>query len=1234
MARDLRERDNTTLGRATTPSRATAPSLSDRSGSVRAIALDPDRYAITDVLGEGGMGEVRRCQDSLLDRSVALKVVRPDADIDDFETRFLREARVQARLAHPGVVPVYDVGRDDNGRVYFTMKRVEGVTLEDVILQLRQLRDGGSNERGNANAANAAIAANAVNAANAAKATKRLERTYDQRQLLTAFARACLTVDYVHSRGVLHRDLKPANLMLGAYGEVYVLDWGLAKLQNATDDGGNDRQGSFRDSFHDSGDVTIAPIRTERDTEYGVAMGTPAYMAPEQAAARPLDPRADVFSLGAILYEILTLDQLLDDHAIQRIRARQRLQIHPRTGKDELDAIITRATAFDARDRFPSARALHDAVEDFLAADEELRARQRRAAQHVERAKALSQDDASRSAALEELGAALALVPEDNDARAHLVHLLRHPPRKTPHEVVKARIQHEIDRLRRMQTVAAGIYALIWAVAYPAIVLLGGVQHRLFTMLTPAIWVGAALVTAIQYWTNSHRSAVSWSGLAGAAAVASTSLIWGPMFIVPGLAIVVLFGQLLVAQKRQRVHITYLTCAAVAIPSFLAIGGYWNVYQPVSADMFSVHGSVGLTRVVFYAGLLFAHLAQTVFGARFAGRYRDALDERVFESAMSSWQLANLVPRAGRDAGGGKSSVSERRTRPSLVASDELSVALPANDAIEGEFSVDGDIPDNQRYTRLAHIGQTAHTEIWRCVDRRLGRAIDMHVSKSKQDDVATLAQARASGRLDHPAIAPVYDVGTNEQGRVYYAIKSVRGVSLERAIAKATNNQAYRRTLAAFGQVCLAIAYAHERGVYHRALDPSSIVLGGFGEVYVGGWSAKPFESVRERLLDVRALKHILGQMLDAYRAEIPGIANAANPRQISDLIEAFLAGTRDAEALQLLAAEHLANAHAAAERALGAGALASSWSRESGAHPANAHAATERALGARTPAGAPYWSRESGAQPPALRGALAWGGSVGGGAPDEERVIALREVGRAVRLAPGNQDAMRLLVRLLTEPPKKAPPAVLEEVERLREQRARGPARASAVFGAFWLTAFPIVAYLIGVRSPASLLVIWAAWALVEVALLAVLWRRGKSTVPWPMLATMFAGIVTASLVGPFFLTPIIAAFATMSFVLVVPRGWRTATMFLGSLIVLVPVVLGASGAYSAGDVSGDVIFTRSMLSVTSHQTTMTVLTAIHLLGLVFAAEYASRFRDRLDRVEQAFLMRAWQLKKLVRA
>ncbi|MCW5815176.1 MAG: protein kinase [Labilithrix sp.] len=1140
----LKERDGweiTTLGRGKQPD--------DRSGTVRALSLDPDRYAITDVLGEGGMGEVRRCRDSLLDRDVALKVVRPAAAVDDYEARFLREARVQARLAHPGVVPVYDVGRDANGRVYFTMKRVEGVTVEDVIV-----------------------------------AKQEGHRTqYDLRRLLTAFSRACLIVDFAHARGVLHRDLKPANMMLGAYGEVYILDWGLAKVI-----GGDDELSAS--AVIDV--VSPLALARERPTERGVAMGTPAYMSPEQAFAQvELDARTDVFALGAILYEILTLETLMDEEAIRALRHRRMPRIDPRPsarvrglrdlrervpcdshGLEALDVVCARATALDRDERYPTARALHEAVEAYLAADEEAERRQRLAAAHVERARAFAAE-VDRPAALQELGAALALQPDDEGARAHLVHLLANPPKVTPPEVKARRLQQEVARLRGMERIVALLYVLAWIVAFPIAALAGGVNDAGSALIVPAAWMLAALVTVAQRWMNLHDSAVSWSGVAGALAVAATSLVWGPAFIVPGLAIVVLFAQLLVAQKRQRAHVVFFMGAAVAVPSYLAMRGIFEVYAPVGPQAFVIHGAIGASRDVFFGGLLVAHLIQVLFGARFASRYRDILDARVLENALFSWQLANLVPR-------GTTKRSDDARRPSMTALEEASLSIAANDELLAPAEappIDADAPERHRYARIAHVGTTERTEIWRCFDRRLAREVDMHVAKTAEDDVASLAHARACGRLEHPAVAPLYDVGTNEQGRVYFTIKHVSGVTLDKAFALVTNERGLRRILGAFGQVCLALAYAHEQNVFHRALTPAHIVLGGFGEVYVGGWAGDASGAPEEAALDLRRLVLILGAILE--RAPIPelSVLSPKSAREIHEAIEGYLAGSRDDEIRTELAEGHFARAEEAA--------------------------------------------------------AIAFSGRAGFEVEAEARARALGEVGRAVRLAPGEKSAVRLLFRLLTEPPSHPPPAVVHEVERLREQRARGPARSSVIFGGIWLLLYPIIAALLGVRHLPSVIIVWSAWALAVGVLVGHL-LRGPTRAPWPLISVMFAGLVTAALVGPFFFTPVIATYTTMSFVLTVPPGRRALTFVLGTLIVVVPVVLAWTGVYVPSDMVGSVLLSNGSLEASSHETTLLVLTTMHLLGILFTAEYAARFRDRLDSVETAYLLRAWQLTKLVRA
>jgi tetratricopeptide (TPR) repeat protein len=225
---------------------------------------DPDRYDLDEEVGHGGIGIVYRGQDRRLGRHLAVKVLREEyRDRPDARRRFVAEARVGSQLQHPAIVPVYELGRFDDGRPYITMKLVEGRTLAAL------LRD-------------------------------RAPPT-DLPRLLTVFEQVCQAVAYAHSKGVIHRDLKPANVMVGAFGEVQVMDWGFAKIL------ADDANGAT----HSEPTAKVADFATAGQngaTHSGALMGTPAYMPPEQArgdAAR-VDRRADVFALGAILCEILT----------------------------------------------------------------------------------------------------------------------------------------------------------------------------------------------------------------------------------------------------------------------------------------------------------------------------------------------------------------------------------------------------------------------------------------------------------------------------------------------------------------------------------------------------------------------------------------------------------------------------------------------------------------------------------------------------------------------------------------------------------------------------------------------------------------------------------------------------------------------------------------------------------------------------------------------------------------
>ncbi|MCB9777244.1 MAG: SUMF1/EgtB/PvdO family nonheme iron enzyme [Alphaproteobacteria bacterium] len=245
---------------------------------------NPDRYERMERLGMGGMGEVLRVRDRLLQRTMAMKLMRTGKDATPMRVaRFIEEAQVAAQLHHPGIVPVHDLGRLPDGRLFFTMEEVRGLTLSQVIQAVHQAR-------GEVPAGLPAAG-------------------WTLRRLVDAFHRICETVGYAHARGVVHRDLKPDNAMLGSFGRVLVLDWGLARVGGRGPGPALDSLGGL-DSLDSIEPDDLRTARSGRDslaTRMGAVAGTPSYMAPEQAAGRTQDigPHTDVWALGAILYEIL-----------------------------------------------------------------------------------------------------------------------------------------------------------------------------------------------------------------------------------------------------------------------------------------------------------------------------------------------------------------------------------------------------------------------------------------------------------------------------------------------------------------------------------------------------------------------------------------------------------------------------------------------------------------------------------------------------------------------------------------------------------------------------------------------------------------------------------------------------------------------------------------------------------------------------------------------------------------
>jgi eukaryotic-like serine/threonine-protein kinase len=505
-------------------------------------------------LGHGGMGAVFRCHDTRMARDVAVKIQRDPMANPRSRARFLREARLQGRLQHPSIVPVYEIQRAADGREFFVMREIDGLSLRAVLVA----RKSGASKLG-------------------------------RHGLLTAFSRVCMAIDYCHRQGVLHRDLKPENVMLGEFGEVYVLDWGLA-------------------------------IDT-KSVQRGA--GTRVYAAPEQLRGEATE-RSDVYSLGKILLEIVADSD----------------------PPPELVELGRRASSDDPTVRPESARALAESVDSYLEGERDLALRRRLADEAANGAKRAASEHSAvaRRTALREAGRALALDPDHHEARGVLHGLLTVPPEEEPVEVQK------ITRYQREHAIraaaAVGARAFLCILALMPFELAMSVRDPAWFALRLALVSFATLAClGIGRWWRATAPALV-AAFAGATAVAVTSsLVLGPFVTIPSVSILVAAALALLTGRRHLIVTSLIAASLFAIPLVLEATGVIPQSMELAGDTVIVHARMlDLPPDVTIAYLVVKELVIIFAVGAMLGRFREVLVTAQRKVHVHAWQLEQLLP--------------------------------------------------------------------------------------------------------------------------------------------------------------------------------------------------------------------------------------------------------------------------------------------------------------------------------------------------------------------------------------------------------------------------------------------------------------------------------------------------------------------------------------------------------------------------------------------------------------
>ena len=608
-------RDDVTTDLIVVDPSSTAPVADDAETedpeSVPFVPRD-ERYRVVNRLGKGGMGEVMTVRDTAMGREVALKLIRQASPSDAIIRRFMREASIQGRLEHPAIVPVHDIGYDHLGVPFFTMKKLTGTTLAKIL-------DGD-------------------------------RAAYPLQRLLRALAEVCLAIELAHVRGIIHRDLKPENIVLGDYGEVYVLDWGVAKIVGE----------------HDP-DFTDVTDSGEHATQAGISIGTAGYMAPEQVRGEPdVDARADTYALGCVLFEILANEMLHPRgkpglaSAVAGVDARPSVRAPWRSVPPELDQLCVDATATDRATR-PTARALGDGVQRYLDGDRDLEMRRALGRQHLERARAAfaahtemeagragptaGDADTQRAIAMREAASALALDPQLAGAAELVGRLMLEPPRTMPVEVEA--VIREDDAITRQGNARIGVWGYVAFLSFaPLLWWIGPSGSPYLFAVTGVVLVNLALCL----WGSSKRT----YGREGLLAVGNAVLLvvvsrmFTPFLIAPGLAAMSAMAILFTpttSRLTTAAGMCVISWAAVLVPWFLEWAGVLSVTTTVDEHgiLMRVAGTAGAQGPTIGVAIIYvlAFIAAAC-GMATAMRSRERAARRHLH--VQAWQLRQLVP--------------------------------------------------------------------------------------------------------------------------------------------------------------------------------------------------------------------------------------------------------------------------------------------------------------------------------------------------------------------------------------------------------------------------------------------------------------------------------------------------------------------------------------------------------------------------------------------------------------